>query len=274
VKPYLNDTPTVGGSAAAVRDTTTDRYELMINLSRRRMLELLGAAATLPFVGRVRAEPSAGLANASRPSIPLAPPSCQVRPEQMEGPYFVDEQLERVDIRSDPTDGSVSEGVRLDLSFQVSRVVEGACTALAGAVVDVWQCDARGVYSDVEDLSGLFDSRGRKFLRGHQVTDEYGVANFTTIYPGWYPGRAVHIHFKIRTDPDADGGHEFTSQLYFDEGTTNEVCTKEPYSARGLPSTRNAADAIFQRGGDMLTLHVKRTDTGYAGRFDIGLLMA
>ena len=73
-----------------------------------------------------------------------------------------------------------------------------------GAVIDVWHCDAAGVYSDVTDPG--FDTTGSDFLRGYQVTDESGRAAFTTVYPGWYQGRTVHIHFKIRTDPDQDAG--------------------------------------------------------------------
>jgi protocatechuate 3,4-dioxygenase beta subunit len=64
--------------------------------------------------------------------------------------------------------------------------------------VDVWQCDALGVYSDVRDSNGFFDTRGRQFLRGYQVTDRNGQAEFLTVYPGWYRGRTVHLHFKVR----------------------------------------------------------------------------
>jgi protocatechuate 3,4-dioxygenase beta subunit len=114
-------------------------------------------------------------------------------------PYFVDNQLNRSDIRIDPSDGSVKEGAPLRLAFQVSDVSANACSPLAGAQVDVWHCDALGVYSGVSDPG--FDTSGQLWLRGYQVTDESGYCEFTTIYPGWYSGRAVHIHFKIRTDP-------------------------------------------------------------------------
>ena len=104
----------------------------------------------------------------------------------------------------------------LDLRLVVSTVTEaGARQPLAGAQVDIWHCDALGVYSDVRDRSS--DTTGKKFLRGYQVSDDAGQVRFTTIYPGWYGGRAVHVHFKIRR-PGAGGRiDEFTSQLYFDD---------------------------------------------------------
>ena len=108
-------------------------------------------------------------------------PACVVRPEQTEGPYFVDEQLHRSDIRSDPSDGSVQEGVPLRLSFHVSRIASDTCTPLEGAIVDVWHCDVRGRYSDVPDLNAFFDTRGKKFLRGSQTTDAHGSAQFGSV---------------------------------------------------------------------------------------------
>jgi protocatechuate 3,4-dioxygenase beta subunit len=84
----------------------------------------------------------------------------------------------------------------------VSRIDPERCEPLAGALVDVWQCDAAGVYSGVEDIADRFDTTGKRFLRGHQVTDRQGLARFTTIYPGWYRGRTVHIHFKIRHESE------------------------------------------------------------------------
>ena len=87
---------------------------------------------------------------------------------------------------------------------------------MAGAMVDICQCDAIGVYSDVRATNGFFNTGGQRFLRGYQVTDASGVAKFTTVYPGWYQGRSVHIHFKIRTNAGGRNA-EFVSQLYFDD---------------------------------------------------------
>lgn len=182
------------------------------NLSRGEMLGLMGStAATVALAGcSIGGQPtseettSASSAESTTSTAAQTSPTCVVRPQQTEGPYFVDERLNRSDIRTEPSDGSVKEGVPLDLTFNVSRSDSiSSCTPLAGAIVNVWQCDALGEYSDVQDAAEGFDTRGQKFLRGYQVTDKNGTARFTTIYPGWYKGRAVHIHFKIRTDPDS-----------------------------------------------------------------------
>jgi protocatechuate 3,4-dioxygenase beta subunit len=196
--------------------------------------------------------------------------ACVVRPAETEGPYFVDEMLNRSDIRIDPSDGSVVDGLPLYLTFRVSQMSANTCTPLEGAQVDVWHCDSRGWYSDETDPG--FDTLGQKWLRGYQVTDADGTAAFTTIYPGWYLGRTVHIHFKIRTDPASDTGYEFTSQLFFDDALTDEVFQQEPYAAKGTRNTRNANDGIYANGGDQLLLNlVKQDDGGYAAIFDIAL---
>ena len=197
-------------------------------------------------------------------------PSCVVRPAQTQGPYFVDEKLHRSDIRSDPTDGSVKQGVPLRLLFRVSELQGSACTPLAGATVDVWHCDALGVYSDAKDA--LFgNTQGKKFLRGDQVTNAAGTAEFLTIYPGWYQGRAVHIHFKIRTSSASGARHEFTSQLYFNDTLTDHVHTQGPYASKGQRTLRNADDGIFQDGGKQLLLDAAQDGSGYAATFAVAL---
>jgi protocatechuate 3,4-dioxygenase beta subunit len=183
----------------------------------------------------------------------------------------VDEKLNRSDIRSDPSDGSVKHGAPLHLVFHVSRINGASCTPLTGATIDLWHCDALGVYSDVTDPS--FSTVGKKFLRGYQVTDANGTVNFVTIYPGWYPGRTVHIHFKIRTDSASQQGYEFTSQLYFDDALTDQIHAQAPYAAKGQRTQRNAQDGIFQGGGQQLMLQLTKDAVGYVGTFDIGLQM-
>jgi len=234
------------------------------NRNRRGLLGLIGAGAAASMVGGLGAQSAA--ATPARSS-----PACVVRPRQTEGPYFVDAKLRRADIRSDPTDGSVKPGTALQLTFRVSRIDGRACAALAGAVVDVWQCDADGVYSGVRDFNGRFDTRGKQFLRGYQVTDADGSAHFVTVYPGWYPGRTVHIHFKIRTDSAARTGHEFTSQLYFDDAVTDRVLAQAPYAGKGPGRIRNTQDGIFRNGGEQLIVRLENDAQGYAGTFDIGL---
>src|SRR5262245_56741050 len=228
------------------------------------MLGFIAAAAVSAVSGCDRARFQWG----SKASAASAP-ACVVRPEQTEGPFFVDEKLKRSDVRVEPSDGSVKSGSPLSLVFNVSRIAGSACTPLNDAVVDIWHCDALGVYSDVMDAG--FDSRGKKFLRGYQTTDASGVAQFLTIYPGWYERRAVHIHFKIRAAGASGRGHEFTSQLYFDESITDQVHKQAPYSSKGRRPTSNESDFAFRRGGKDLLLVPTRNSQGYAAKFDIGL---
>jgi len=186
-------------------------------------------------------------------------PACVLTPAQTEGPYFVDERLDRADLRADPRAG-VLPGVPLSLALRVFALEGAKCAPLPGAIVDVWHCDARGVYSDTADAPGT------KFLRGFQRTDQSGAVRFATIYPGAYPGRAVHIHFKVRA-PEAD----FTSQLYFDDALTDRVHAQSPYGGTRGRRTRNAADFLYRKGGDALTLDVTPSGDGYATAYDIGV---
>lgn len=146
--------------------------------------------------------------------------------------------------------------------------------AATGATVDVWHCDALGSYSDVRDnTGGSGDTRGKKYLRGYQVTDGEGKVEFQTIYPGWYPGRNVHIHYMIRTDPTSEVGHEFTSQLFFDEAITDQVHAQPPYTQKGRRDTTNTQDGIYRRGGSDLMLELSKEGNGYAGMYKVGSLM-
>jgi protocatechuate 3,4-dioxygenase beta subunit len=232
-------------------------------LTRRELVALFGSSAVVAMAhrvsGQVGAPPPGGVV-----------PACVVQPQQTEGPYFVDEKLLRSDIRSDPSTGTVKAGAPLALTLRVSQVTsDGRCAPLAGAQVDLWQCDAMGAYSDVKDR--LFDTSGQKFLRGHQMTDAAGAARFVTIYPGWYPGRAVHVHFKVRTSPAGTPAYEFTSQFYFDEPFTDRVHAREPYTMHTGERTRNEKDGIFKEGGSQLLLSVTEAAPGYAAAFDLAM---
>lgn len=241
-------------------------------LSRREAVALLTSAGALAIVG-CRPRSMAEGADTTQPAASVAVPGCVVRPEQTEGPYFVDTRLNRSDIRSDPArGGAVVAGMPLELTVAVSSVAGAACTPVAGAIVDVWQCDALGVYSGVSDPQ--FDTSGQQFLRGHQLTSAEGKARFTTIYPGWYRGRAVHIHFKIRSAPTAERGHEFTSQLYFPDELSDLVHAGAPYSEKGARDRRNGQDGIYTRsGGARLLVHPTQSGAGYEATFDIALAM-
>ncbi len=209
--------------------------------SRRDALALLCGAAMVPLAGGARAATA-----------------CVATPAQTEGPFFLDARLERSDIRSDTAGGAPRAGTPLTLELSIRGVSAAGCTPLAGAIVDLWHCDAEGVYSGTRD--------GARFLRGYQRTDATGRVRFVTIYPGWYGGRAVHIHFKVR-----DGRRDFTSQFYFDDAFTQRVFAQAPYAARGRPDTVNARDFVFRQGGRELMLAPVARDGGLAATFDIAL---
>ena len=253
-------------------------------LDRREAVRLLAMTGAAALVGCNRGTAAAsdsqiavaGGAASSAPSTAL--PGCVVRPELTVGPYFVDGQLDRSDIRTDPTSGAAKPGKPLDLTFNVSQVSGGQCMPLAGAMVDVWHCDASGVYSGVNDTMEGFNTVGQKFLRGSQKTNASGIAKFTTIYPGWYRGRTVHIHFKIRAPwapgvqvTDATKQYDFTSQLFFDDSLSDKVYAEAPYNSKGARDRRNESDGIFRQSGDSLLLKVTESGSAYAADFDIGL---
>jgi protocatechuate 3,4-dioxygenase beta subunit len=261
-------------------------------LSRREVLVLFGAAGTAAALagcapgaassGRasaatIGASPGASSTAATGASAAASsagvPPSCIVRPAETEGPYFVDEKINRSDIRPEPSTGALSEGAKLDLTFAVAKISGSSCTPFADVLVDVWHCDALGIYSDVNDPG--FQTSGKKFLRGYQVTDAGGGARFTTIVPGWYQGRTVHLHFKIRSAATSTSGLEFTSQLFFDDGLIDRIHSQQPYAQKGERTLRNGGDGIYRAGGDQLLLSVTGdAASGYASTFDIGLQVA
>lgn len=229
-------------------------------LSRREVVRILGIGGAAAMI----APRSFG-----RPWGPGALPACVARPEMDEGPYFVPDMLKRGDIRTDAKTGAVTPGAPLALAFNVSQLAGGGCTPLPEATVDIWQCNAVGQYSGFSDPRQGFETTGQTFLRGVQSSGPNGQAAFTTIYPGWYRGRAVHIHVKIRTTAPS-GAYEFTTQLFFDEGLSDEVHGRPPYAANGRRDTPNARDGIFLRG-DKTVLDVSKRGEGYAATFDIAL---
>lgn len=219
---------------------------------RRRALLALGAAVVTP---RLPAQPAGG--GPGRPA-------CIITAEQTEGPYFVDNRLNRSDLRKDPSNGKVSEGVPLLLTLRLQRVEGSQCAPLAGATVDVWHCDAEGNYSGI-------DGSRSQFLRGYQVSGKDGVVRFRTIYPGWYPGRTVHVHFKVRAQGENRKPYELTSQLYFDDAVTDKVMTQQPYAKRGPRDRINRSDGLFRRSGRELMLRLAEDGKGYAAQFDVGV---
>ena len=172
--------------------------------------------------------------------------SCTATPAETEGPYWVDEMLNRSDIRADPTTGVLQAGLPLRLALNVSEITAGDCAPVSGAYIDIWHCNANGVYSD-ENAGGNGNTLGQKWLRGYQVSDAHGNVRFLTIYPGWYTGRTVHIHFRVRKFNGNTATFNFVSQLYFDDAVTNAIFKRTaPYSSRlNRSPASNAADGIY-----------------------------
>src|SRR6186997_1219303 len=158
---------------------------LTSTLSRRAAFAALTVPAATALTSTARAAP---LPDGALRDV------CFLTPQSIEGPYYLDPQLVRAQI----AEGRTGVPLRVDL-----RVIDGTtCAPSVGARVDLWHADAQGIYSgyegqgDKQDLSTV----GQKFLRGTQFTDGKGAASFQTIYPGWYAGRATHIHFKVLID--------------------------------------------------------------------------
>jgi protocatechuate 3,4-dioxygenase beta subunit len=245
-------------------------------LSRREALMLMGGAGAAGFVALVgcggstltsAADTTGGANDATGASSNV---SCAARPALTEGPYFVDEKLNRSDIRSDTISGAVKAGTPFALAFNVGRIQSNACAVLSGVQVDVWHCDASGVYSDATDPG--FNTKGQNWLRGYQLTDANGTATFTTIFPGWYAGRATHIHFKIRGKNSTGASYDFTSQLFFTEAFLSSAYAQAPYASRNDSGRlRNASDGIYNQGGSQLLLAPASVSGAYSGSINVGL---
>lgn len=238
-------------------------------LSRREALRLLGIGSTAFLAACASPAETSTLLSTDLSTVSAAL-DCVIRPELTIGPHFVDDQLNRSDIRYDPLEDNVSPGSPLLLNIHVFDAGSNRCAPLEGARVDVWHCDAMGIYSGV--VERVFNTRGQRFLRGYQLTDADGHVQFQTIYPGWYSGRTVHIHFTIRSKAANGRDYQFTSQLFFRDAITDQVHSKKPYSKKGERDTRNGDDNIFKMGGSQLLLSVRGDGAGgYSASINIGL---
>ncbi len=227
----------------------------------------LGFSALLVACGQ-DTKPGAAAASTSTTEALLAGAgSCAVVPELTEGPYYIDIDKVRSDIRED------RPGTPLTLAIRVRNFPD--CTPRANAVVDIWHCDATGNYSGFESSStggggggpgggGSSPSDTKRYLRGSQITGADGVAQFVTIYPGWYRGRTVHVHVKAHIG----NNQVVTSQLFFDEAVTRTVYAAGPYAAHTGQDTSNANDGIFARA-NLLT--PTRSGDGYAAAVNLDL---
>jgi protocatechuate 3,4-dioxygenase beta subunit len=182
--------------------------------------------------------------------------TCVLAPEQTDGPFYVP---------GAPTRRNVTEGrLGTPLALRLSVVSASTCKPIRGASVEIWHCDAGGAYS-----GAVANNPGTTFLRGVQRTNANGLALFDTIYPGWYPGRAVHIHVKVHVG----GNVVHTGQLYFSDAVTDKVHARTPYKQHGQRVTRNGDDAIFVNGGrrSMLSTQAQTGGKRYIASIAMGV---
>jgi protocatechuate 3,4-dioxygenase beta subunit len=169
--------------------------------------------------------------------------TCQVASELTEGPYYFDVDSLRSDIRED------REGTLLRLGVRVRDA--GSCEPIENAIVDVWHCDALGIYSGFESASMGGGGSGRTdeetYLRGAQATNSDGIVEFKTVYPGWYRGRTTHIHSKVHLDKSTLLTTQFFTTTEFDE----KVHAGEPYSEDTGRDTFNDSDFLYAGEGEL-----------------------
>jgi protocatechuate 3,4-dioxygenase beta subunit len=253
----------LAGCAAPSTGTTASGSASTAASSSATASQTLTGEASEAAIPSVQATFEAEVETAEAINTQVATPNCVVRPEVTEGPYYVDVDLIRSDIRTDNASGTAQDGTPLTLTFNVSEVSDSGCVPFEGVTVEVWHCNAAGAYSGVSDPG--FDTTGQTWLRGAQVTDANGVATFTTIYPGWYSSRSVHIHFKVSPAEN----QVFTSQLFFDDALSEQVFSEGAYTVKAAtPDTLNSADSIYQ---DLLLLTTEQSGDGYAAAFPIGI---
>jgi protocatechuate 3,4-dioxygenase beta subunit len=220
--------------------------------TRRGSLAKLGGLVVASLGGR--ALYGADQADAGNKAVESGLVTCVLTPELTEGPYYIAGEKVRSDIR----DGH--PGTLLRLKLRVLNVA--TCSPIKGAAVDIWHADAAGNYSGFGA-----GASSRTFMRGIQKTDANGVAQFTTVYPGWYMGRAVHIHVKVHVG----GKVVHTGQLFFPDSLTDVVYKAAPYNARPNRDVRNTQDSIFVNGGKKGILTVKQASPGYLGSIAMGV---
>ena len=200
-------------------------------------------------------------------------------PALTEGPFFVDEKLNRSNLLVGTTRESVVKGTPLSLELEILRLTDDKHVPFAGVQIDLWHCDAAGVYSDESNPMNHEDTAKQTWLRGYQITNSKGKVKFETIVPGWYPGRTAHIHFKVRTFSEKHQvTADFTSQLFFHEDDLKRIYANKPYSGQDVPANINKQDNIFAEpqmdgslAGEHLTLQLAKADNGHAAKFTIVL---
>jgi protocatechuate 3,4-dioxygenase beta subunit len=224
-------------------------------ITRRKILTNAAGIGTGLFLGRYAS------AAAKEQSAQSGTKVCVLTPEATAGPFYFDPNL----VRSDITEGK--KGAPLLLTLHAVEAKD--CAPLQGARVDVWHADGLGLYSGYAGQE-TGSTKGETFLRGTQFTGADGEVRFNTIYPGWYPGRTPHIHFKVFID----NSNVITGQLYFPEPITKHVyATTLPYRERKEErDTFNAHDFIFvKQGGSHTIANLTEKDGSYHAGLIIGV---
>ncbi|MCB1388050.1 MAG: intradiol ring-cleavage dioxygenase [Rhodobacteraceae bacterium] len=184
---------------------------------------------------------------------------CALTPEVTEGPYYLDTGL----LRRDITEGR--PGVPLALRLQV---VDAACQPVEGARVDLWHCDAQGIYSSFGGDSGQVSAAGETFLRGTQMADARGIVHFATIYPGWYHGRTTHMHFKVWLSER----QVLTGQIFFPDALSEYLYAHvDAYARAGTRDTFNGSDGIAQQASRASFAAVTEGDAAYLVQMIVGV---
>ncbi|MEV0483442.1 intradiol ring-cleavage dioxygenase [Streptomyces sp. NPDC050508] len=242
-------------------------------VGRRTVLIATGTTAAVLAVGA--AAPQTPTTTTADATPAAAAAVCTLTKEMTEGPYYLDGAL----VRTDVTEGKA--GIPLKLALTV--VNDSTCAVIPNALVEIWHCDALGEYSGYVGNNGHSEPDDGTFLRGGVLTNAGGLANITTIYPGWYRGRCVHIHVKVHTgvtltsDGSFTGGSELhTGQLFIDETITTAVAKVSPYSTNTVTRTTLAQDSIYDDGGaasGLMTLTAlgSSTSSGYTGTLTLGV---
>jgi protocatechuate 3,4-dioxygenase beta subunit len=201
--------------------------------------------------------------------------ACSASPEGEIGPYFADDSasaFQRSNILSSITGADTQSGVPLTLTITVVDS-EKDCVPYPNAQVDIWHCNAKGVYSDIAAEGTTADT----WLRGYQITDARGRVTFVTIIPGWYQGRTTHIHLRIRSSYSAasstsDGTN--TTQLFFNQALVDTLSMSvAPYDTEGVNPTTNATDHVYAQEVEGANLLVLEGDiaSGYTASVTLGL---
>jgi protocatechuate 3,4-dioxygenase beta subunit len=237
-------------------------------LHRREVLAALGASVGAAAIAACGSSPTA--ATTTTTTTTTTPPAtnnaaCAVTPSETRGPYpdttgMINNQAF---YRRDITEGK--SGLPLTLTLTVVNTNNG-CSAISGVQVEVWQCDAAGNYSEYSQPG--FNGAGQTFLRGVQTTDANGQVTFTTIYPGWYQGRATHIHVDVYRS----GTIIKTTQIAFPESVSAAVYASGVYASKGQSPTGNASDNVFSDGviNELATV-TGNTSSGYTATLNIGI---